>query len=101
MTDSILDFAEIQGDTLALVGGKAGNLGELTRAGLPVPPGFCLTTVAYQQATAGTDLSEIFDALEHTSTTDLPALTALAEKARAAILAAPIPGDIADAVTTA
>lgn len=101
MTDSILDFAEIEGDLLALVGGKAGNLGELTRAGLPVPPGFCLTTVAYQQATASADLSEIFDALEQTSTTDVPALTALAEKARAAILAAPIPSDIAGVVTAA
>ncbi len=30
------------------VGGKAAALGELLRAGLPVPPGFCLTTAAYR-----------------------------------------------------
>src|SRR6266849_390867 len=35
---------------LPLVGGKAANLGELIRAGLPVPDGFCVTTAAYEQA---------------------------------------------------
>jgi pyruvate,water dikinase len=30
-----------------LAGGKGANLGELCRAGLPVPPGFVLTTAAY------------------------------------------------------
>jgi phosphohistidine swiveling domain-containing protein len=31
-------------------GGKGANLGELIRAGLPVPSGFCVTTVAYRRA---------------------------------------------------
>lgn len=31
-----------------LVGGKGANLGELTRAGFTVPPGFCVTTQAYE-----------------------------------------------------
>src|SRR5438045_575752 len=31
----------------ALVGGKALRLGLLIQAGLPVPPGFCITTTAY------------------------------------------------------
>jgi phosphohistidine swiveling domain-containing protein len=105
----ILDFADIHSaqvagidsDLLALVGGKAGNLGELTRAGLPVPPGFCLTTDAYQRATAQAALADIFDALDRTSATDVPALTTLAVRARDAVLAAPFPAEIADAVTTA
>ncbi len=33
----------------AEVGGKAAALGALIRAGLPVPPGFCLTAAAYRQ----------------------------------------------------
>src|SRR5262245_58567402 len=50
----VLSFDEIgQADRLALVGGKAANLGELTRAGLPVPDGFCLTTLAYERAAGG------------------------------------------------
>ncbi|MBV1851716.1 PEP/pyruvate-binding domain-containing protein [Catellatospora tritici] len=97
-TDLVLDFAEIDGGMLAAVGGKAGNLGELTRAGLPVPPGFCLTTEAYRQATEAADLNELFDALEHAAATDVAALTALAARARAAVLAAPVPAGIAAAV---
>ena len=31
------------------MGGKGANLGEMTRAGLPVPPGFCLTAAAYRE----------------------------------------------------
>lgn len=32
-----------------LVGNKAARLGELTRAGLPVPPGFCVTAAAFER----------------------------------------------------
>src|SRR5215218_2248084 len=40
-------FDEIRKDDIALAGGKGANLGELSHAGLPVPPGFVLTTAAY------------------------------------------------------
>jgi pyruvate,water dikinase len=42
---------------IELVGGKAANLGELVRAGFPVPTGFVLTTEAYRLAAraAGVD----------------------------------------------
>jgi len=99
--DALLDFAEIGAGMLAEVGGKAANLGELTRAGLPVPPGFCLTTSAYRQATEPAGLTPIFDALEATTATDVPALTALAERARAVVASAPIPTAIARAVVAA
>jgi pyruvate,water dikinase len=33
---------------LLAAGGKGANLGELVNAGFPVPPGFVLTTKAYQ-----------------------------------------------------
>ncbi len=100
-TDLVLEFEQIRGDSLAEVGGKAGNLGELSRAGLPVPPGFCLTTEAYRQATAQADLAPILDELERTAGSDIPALSALAERARAAVLAMPVPPDIAEAVAIA
>src|SRR3954447_18582066 len=38
---------------IAVAGGKGANLGELTRAGLPVPPGFVLTTAAYRAVVDG------------------------------------------------
>jgi rifampicin phosphotransferase len=40
-------FDEIRKDDIVLAGGKGANLGELSHAGLPVPPGFVLTTTAY------------------------------------------------------
>jgi pyruvate,water dikinase len=40
-------FRGIRRDDVALAGGKGANLGELSRAGLPVPPGFVITTEAY------------------------------------------------------
>src|ERR687890_2604182 len=40
-------FDEIGKQDIALVGGKGANLGELSRAGLPVPPGYVVTTRAY------------------------------------------------------
>ena len=40
-------FDEIRKDDIALAGGKGANLGELSHAGLPLPPGFVVTTTAY------------------------------------------------------
>ena len=50
-------FAEVGAADVALVGGKGANLGELVRAGLPVPDGVVLTTEAYAVAAAGVDVS--------------------------------------------
>ncbi|HKR50843.1 MAG TPA: PEP/pyruvate-binding domain-containing protein [Pseudonocardiaceae bacterium] len=74
---------------LPVVGGKAANLGELIRAGFPVPPGFCVTTAAYQQVAVGAVDVRAQDP------------DRLAEQARAAILAALVPAAVADAVDRA
>jgi pyruvate,water dikinase len=44
----IKDFSQVGRGDLDEAGGKGANLGELARAGFPVPPGFVLTTAAYQ-----------------------------------------------------
>jgi pyruvate,water dikinase len=49
----ILTFAEITADAEPTVGGKGLSLGRMVQAGLPVPPGFCITTHAYRQFAAG------------------------------------------------
>jgi hypothetical protein len=48
--EAIRWFGEISLTDVALVGGKGANLGELTTAGLPVPPSFGLTVTAYLDA---------------------------------------------------
>ncbi len=40
-------FNEIKKDDIAIAGGKGANLGEMTQAGIPVPPGVVLTADAY------------------------------------------------------
>ena len=44
----VVNLADVSDSDLPLVGGKAGKLGEMIRQGLPVPPGFIVTTDAYQ-----------------------------------------------------
>ena len=50
---AVVGLSTVGLDDLALVGGKAANLGELIRLGLPVPDGFVITTDAYRQLAAG------------------------------------------------
>ncbi len=45
-------FEQIQDCDAELVGGKGRNLGRMFAAGLPVPPGFCVTTTAYRRLRA-------------------------------------------------
>ncbi|MCY3723802.1 MAG: PEP-utilizing enzyme [Candidatus Poribacteria bacterium] len=49
----IKHFSEIDDADLPRVGGKGLNLGKLTRAGFPVPNGFCVTTEAYRLSVEG------------------------------------------------
>jgi rifampicin phosphotransferase len=86
-TPVVLDLADPAAD-LATAGGKGESLGRLARAGLPVPPGFHVTTAAYRRFVA-----------EH----DLGARIAGADGAGVAALFAAheVPADIAAAVRAA
>ncbi|MET3162054.1 UNVERIFIED_ORG: pyruvate,water dikinase [Arthrobacter sp. UYEF10] len=97
----ILGLEAVTAAMVPLVGGKAANLGELLAAGLPVPDGFCLTTEAYREATAGGPLAEVHPALKATPDGDLPALAALASRARNSIQNAAVPAEVAAAVEAA
>jgi pyruvate,orthophosphate dikinase len=46
MSRYVYDFAEGDRSMAGLLGGKGANLAEMTRIGLPVPPGFTITTEA-------------------------------------------------------
>lgn len=51
----VVRFEEVGIDDVPIVGGKGASLGELTRAGIPVPEGFVLTTHAFRQALTALD----------------------------------------------
>src|SRR5262245_39139623 len=59
----ILFFDQIAPDTANLVGGKGLSLGLTSNAGLPVPPGFCVTSAAYRRHSTPNVDSPLLDAL--------------------------------------
>ncbi len=95
----VLFFEEIDYAQLPRVGGKGANLGELTRAGLPVPPGFCVTTAAYMQIAASADLTALLTELA--SEAGQARYTELATTIRERLLNVPFPSELADAVRAA
>ena len=97
----IVPFGDIDRTMLPIAGGKAANVGELMRAGLPVPPGFCVTTAAYERVASRAALDPILDELTQTSPDDTTRLAELAAAARASLLAAPVPDSLARAIITA
>ncbi|MBI4097835.1 MAG: phosphoenolpyruvate synthase [Candidatus Levybacteria bacterium] len=44
---NVVWFKDVDKEDIALVGGKGANLGEMTRSGFPVPPGFIVTSRAF------------------------------------------------------
>ena len=85
-----------------LVGGKALNLGRMTRAGLPVPPGFVVTAAAYQAFVEHGDLSGRLTELLATVRVDDPdALAGRAQQARELISNAEMPSECQRAITAA
>ena len=93
----VIDLLAATPDELELVGGKAANLGVLLRAGFAVPPGACVTTVAYSRS-VGSALEDVVAALAATEQHDTERLSQLAAQARARVLAAEVPDDVAAVV---
>ncbi len=85
-------FDEIRKTDIALVGGKGANLGELTAASVPVPPGFCVVADAYSRfvGESGLDrkIAEALQSLDFEDTAELQARTA---EIRRWILETPVP----------
>ncbi len=102
MTRSVVWFSEVGRDDLGLVGGKGANLGELTRASIPVPPGFVVTADAYFRFIQTNALEplikgDLFNLDVHDSRT----LSERASKIRQRIIDAPMPRHLADEIIEA
>src|SRR6266571_5166341 len=96
--DIVLPFTALNHTSLPIAGGKAANLGEFTQAGLPVPPGFCVTTSAYELVAEGADLESILAKLAAPRPDDTAQLAELAEAARTSLLAISMPDTVARAI---
>jgi len=84
-----------------VAGGKAANLGELVRAGFPVPAGFCVTTAAYDLVAADAGLEPTLAALAGTQPEDTARLAELAAEARSYLSDASVPDALGRAIAEA
>jgi len=86
----------------AAVGGKGASLGELTRAGITVPPGFIVTTAAFELALAALDpAGAIRGEIGQLAGCSLEAVSRVSESIRGRIVAAALPLELAQVVSEA
>jgi rifampicin phosphotransferase len=97
----VVPLRDLDATALPLAGGKAANLGELIRAGFPVPDGFCVTTDAYDDLATAADLPEVIGRFAGTAPDDESRCAELAGRARERILSTPMPAHVAEAVRSA
>ena len=104
MTDVIAWFDQLGQADAAIAGGKGANLGELSKAGLPVPAGFVITAAGYLAAMdeggVRDELRALFsDATAHTD--DPGALAEAGDRLRTLVRKAGVPGRLRDEIVAA
>ena len=88
-------FEELRKEDVAVAGGKGANLGELTHAGIPVPPGFVVTSKTYDQFIKETGIfDEIMDILDALDVNKNKELQASAVKIKKIITETTMPDEI-------
>ncbi len=98
---AVLWLDTIGSDDLDSVGGKGASLGELTGAGLPVPPGFVVTAGTYRSFIEQTGIEEeLFEAVD-IDPDDSSALADAEQTAEELILDTELPEEIASGIVEA
>ena len=88
-------FEELNKSDIPIAGGKGANLGELTQAGIPVPPGFVVTAEAYQYFMDEAGINDkVMEILDRTDINNTKELQAAADEIKKIIIEAPIPEDL-------
>lgn len=95
-SDNIVWFSDVDKDDVSLVGGKGANLGEMVKAGFPVPDGFIVTARAYYRFIKDNNLTTKIRHLLNSANFNKPeSLMQISSHIKKHILHAPIPEDIA------
>lgn len=95
-------FHELDRRDVASAGGKGANLGEMARAGLPVPAGFVVTAEAYRDFLQQEQLAErMRTKLTGLDVEDTDTLNATAAALQELILSVPLPDPLAQAIREA
>ena len=89
---TIVWFRDIGRADVPVAGGKGANLGEMTRAGIPVPPGFVVSTAAYRRFLIDTGLeSALAERIKALDVDDGGALDLISAECRRAVETAEMP----------
>ena len=84
------------------VGGKGGSLGELTQAGIAVPPGFVVTTSAFEAFLEAIEArAPVRAKVEALDPQDMGAATRLSEELRRRVVEEPMPPQVEQAILAA
>jgi len=95
-------FKELDKHDTPLVGGKNANLGEMMRAGFPVPNGFAVTINAYDAFLKENDIAKkIYDILGTTDVNDPAQLDSASRRIQKIVKESKIPDDAAVAIIKA
>src|SRR5512132_2690104 len=95
LSDIVVPFPRIRRKDVPTVGGKGANLGEMTAAGLPVPPGFVLSIEAYRRFYESNELGpRVATELKRIDPDDPAALERTATSLREMILSGSVPDDL-------
>lgn len=95
----IRPFAKLGKNDVNIAGGKGASLGEMTNAGIPVPPGFVIVATAFEQFLKETDLNVEIDAILRTVVhTEMHTIESASEKIQGLIRAAHMPSDLANTI---
>lgn len=98
----VLGFEEPEGRALHAVGGKGASLGEMAGAGLPVPPGFCVTTEAFSRFLAGCPEAEaLLAALDAVEPEDVEGVRQVGQRVRQRFSEVAVPEEVARDVVAA
>ena len=91
----IKTFKQLTKKDVSIAGGKGASLGEMTKAGIPVPPGFTVLASAFDRFLEETDLDiEIEAILKKVNHQDINSVDRASAEIRAVILRAKMPKDI-------
>jgi rifampicin phosphotransferase len=99
----VLGFEEVDQTQVAVVGGKAAHLGELSHIdGIRVPPGFCVTAHAFRRIMGeAPSMGDRLDRLARLNQDEREAIRTLSAEIRRTVEGIAIPDDVAAAITLA
>src|SRR5262249_45068935 len=98
----IVPFTQAHRSDVPSLGGKGANLGEMTAAGLPVPPGFVISIRAYEIFYAANELeAQVRAELGNVNADDPASLERSADSLRQLILDGEMPENLRDAIERA